>query len=156
MEVIMSIKQSNTAAAEVAELTFNLLAGCQEKEERFAAQLKITVSEFRCVRAFRGEKSLPVKTLVERVKLSGSRLTRILTTLEKNGYLQRSIDLHDRRSITVVLTKKGIDLSQRLEARYLQIHEEILSGIPREMHAPLIAGLRNMLGSLERWLHHSR
>lgn len=144
------------AAAEIAELTFQLLADCQEKEERFAEQLRITTSEFRCVRAFRGEKSLPVKTLVERVNLSGSRLTRILSSLEKNGYLQRSIDLHDRRSITVVLTRKGIELSERLESRYLKMHEEILAGIPAEMRAPLITGLHNMLRSVQSWLHGTR
>lgn len=145
-------QQTKTAAAEIAELTFQLLANCQEKEERLAEQLKITVSEFRCMRAFRGEKKLSVKTLVERINVSGSRLTRILESLEKKGYLMRVIDLHDRRSITVTLSKKGITLSDALEERYLQIHEEILSGIPKEMHSPLIDGLYNMLSALEAWL----
>lgn len=149
----MSTNQTHIAAAEIAEVTFQLLASCQEKEERFAEQLKITVSEFRCLRAFRGEKHLPVKTLVERVKLSGSRLTRILNDLEENGFISRSIDVKDRRGITVVLSKKGLDLTKKLEERYLEIHEEILHGIPVEMHEPLISGLNNMLVSLESWLN---
>lgn len=146
----------HTAAAEIAELTFQLLADCQHKEERIADQLKITVSEFRCVRAFRGEKQLPVKILVERIKLSGSRLTRILESLEKHGYIARTIDPNDRRSITVTLSKKGIALSQNLEEKYLQIHKEILEGIPKEMHRPLIAGLQNMLVALQGWLQAAR
>jgi DNA-binding MarR family transcriptional regulator len=148
----MTTASSKKAASEIAELTFQLLAGCQEKEERFAEQLKIHVSEFRCIRAFRGDRSLPVKTLVERNNLSGSRLTRILGSLEKRGYLQRTIDLNDRRSITVILTKKGIELAAKLEERYIQIHEEILNGIPKDVHGPLIAGLHNMLSSLQGWL----
>ncbi len=152
----MSKHPSTTAAAEIAELTFQLLANCQEKEERLAETLKIHVAEFRCIRAFRGDHTLPVKTLVERTALSGSRLTRILTSLEKRGYLQRVIDTADRRSITVHLSKKGIDLAQRLEERYLQIHQEILNGIPKDVHATLISGLHNMLSSLQKWLSTSR
>ncbi|NUN69206.1 MAG: MarR family transcriptional regulator [Bacteroidetes bacterium] len=144
------------AAAEIAELTFQLLADCQEKEERLAATLKIHVAEFRCIRAFRGDRSLPVKTLVERTTLSGSRLTRILSSLEKRGYLQRVIDTEDRRSITVHLSRKGIDLAQRLEERYLQIHQEILNGIPKDLQGPLISGMHNMLASLRKWLGTSR
>lgn len=152
----MSPSQSKKSAAEIAELTFQLLANCQEKEERLASQLKIHVSEFRCIRAFRGDHILPVKTLVERINLSGSRLTRILGSLEKGGYLRRVIDERDRRSITVHLSKKGIELSRKLEERYLQIHEEILDGIPKDVHEPLISGLHNMLASLQGWLSNTR
>lgn len=148
----MPTKQPNKAAAEIAELTFQLLASCQEKEERLSEQLKITVSEFRCLRAFRGDRELPIKTLVNRINLSGSRLTRILETLEHKGYLLRTIGLKDRRSINVSLSKKGIELSNKLEERYLQIHEEILTGIPKDMHMPLIGGLQKMLFALEEWL----
>jgi DNA-binding MarR family transcriptional regulator len=152
----MSENRSKKTAAELAELTFQLLADCQHKEEKIAEQLKITVSEFRCVRAFRGEKHLQAKHLVERIQLSGSRLTRILESLEKHGYVTRTIDPKDRRSITVTLTKKGVALSVTLEERYLQIHEEILDGIPSEMHGVLINGLHNMLTSLQGWLRASK
>jgi len=152
----MSDTQTKKAAAELAELTFQLLADCQHKEEKLAGQLKITVSEFRCIRAFRGEKHLQVKQLVERIQLSGSRLTRILESLEEHGFVTRTIDPKDRRSITVTLTKRGITLSKTLEERYLQIHEEILDGIPRAVHGTLIAGLHNMLKSLEEWLRASK
>jgi DNA-binding MarR family transcriptional regulator len=141
-----------TPAKEIAELTFDLLANCQEKEERLAEQLKISVPEFRLVRIFRGEKKIPIKTLVERINLSGSRLTRILDSLEKNGYLARSIDPTDRRVITVTLSKKGIDLSGKLEENYIKFHEGILKDIPKELHAPMMQGMQNMLTSLQVWL----
>lgn len=142
-------------AAEVAELTFKLLANCQEKEERLAAQFGISVAEFRTVRLFRNEATLSVKTLVERVGLSGSRLSRILESLERKGFLTRSISLHDRRSIDVALTSKGCALARSLETRYIQIHQEILEGIPQELHEPLLTGLAKMLSSLERWLREA-
>lgn len=142
--------------AEIAELTFQLLADCQEKEERLAAQLRIHVSEFRCLRAFRGDTVLPVKTLVERTGLSGSRMTRIIGSLEKRGFLQRVIDPSDRRSISAHLTKRGVALTEQLERRFLETHEEILRTIPKELHEPLALGLKNMLASLQVWLSTSK
>src|SRR3990167_3182663 len=94
-------------SSQIAELTFQLLANCQEKEERLAGQFGITAAEFRTLRMFRDEPQLTVKVLVERVGLSGSRLSRILEALEEKGYLGRSIDSQDRRSIDVSLTPKG-------------------------------------------------
>ncbi|MFA6541535.1 MAG: MarR family transcriptional regulator [Bacteroidota bacterium] len=146
----MTTKQSK--AAEIAEVTFKLLASCQKKEGRLAKALHITVSEFRCLRVFRGERQLSIKILIERIELSGSRLTRILDSLEKSGYLVRSIDPDDRRSISVHLSKKGIELSAVLEKNYIKMHEEILDGIPAAMHGPLVNGLQNMLTALDRWL----
>ncbi len=152
MRTNMSSTSSKQAAAEIAELTFQLLANCQEKEERIAQQLNINVSEFRCLRAFRDDQSLSIKSLMGRINLSGSRLTRILAGLEKKGFAQRRLDIHDRRSITVHLSKKGIELAKKLEERYIEIHQEILSGIPKKVHAPLISGMHNMLASLRTWL----
>lgn len=147
----MTTKQNKTAE-EIAELTFKLLASCQKKESRLAKTLHITVSEFRCLRVFRGEQRLSIKTLIERIELSGSRLTRILDSLEKSGFLVRSIDPDDRRSISVHLSKRGIELSAVLEKNYIKMHEEILSGIPSTMHVPLVNGLQNMLTALDHWL----
>ncbi len=144
------------AAKRIAELTFELLANCHEKEERLAAQLNISGPQFRLLRYFRGEKRLPIKALVERMHLSGSRLTRILDSLEENGYLYRSIDPSDRRVITVTLSKKGIELSQALEENYLNFHKEILKDIPKEIQEPMIQGMQNMLSSLSRWLKNEK
>jgi DNA-binding MarR family transcriptional regulator len=148
-------KQSNHVAAEIAELTFKLLSNCQEKEERLAQQFGITVPEFRTLRVFHTDRKLHVKELVERVHLSGSRLSRILESLEEHGFLTRSIDFDDRRSIVITLTKKGSTMVKDLEERYVQIHEEILEGIPEELHEPLTQGLNKMLTSLEQWLKES-
>jgi DNA-binding MarR family transcriptional regulator len=151
----MEQKITENYAKDLGELTFSLLKKCQEKEERLSSQFKITVPEFRCLRSFRGDSLLSVKTLVERIALSGSRLTRILEGLENKGFITRKLDAHDRRSIIVSLTKKGRSLEHDLEERFMEIHHEILKGVPDHMHEPLTTGLRNLLSSLDRWLGES-
>lgn len=142
----------STAARDIAELTFQLLANCQLKEERLASQFGVTVAEFRCLRAFRGADRMPVGSLVQRVQLSPSRVTRLLESLEQKGFLARSIDTEDRRSIIALLTPRGLALSGDLERRYVAMHEELLAGIPEEMHGPMVESLRSLLGSLTAWL----
>lgn len=139
-------------AAEIADLMFQLLTGCQQKEERISAQLGITAPEFRCLRHFRGQKKLLVKDIVDRMEVSASRLSRILEGLEKKGYLKRTIAPDDRRSIVVSLTPKGTTFVAKLEEKFVGIHREILASTPPETQATLTSGLKNLLASLERWL----
>ncbi|MBX2991060.1 MAG: MarR family transcriptional regulator [Bacteroidetes bacterium] len=152
MEEKVTRRANTNYAREIADLTFSLLANCQEKEQRLADQFRTTVPEFRCLRVFRGEAKMPVSALVERLNLSASRVTRILASLEHNGYLKRMIDPLDRRNIIVELTAKGLSFSRQLEDRYVKIHEELLAEIPVELHDSLVVGLRNLLTSVMSWL----
>lgn len=145
----------NEFAAEIGNLTFRLLAGCQEKEARLAGQFRLSPSEFRILRMFKGERSLHIRDLVGRINVSSSRLTRILDGLEKKGFLKRVIDLQDRRSIIVSLTEKGLTISRRLEERFIQIHNEILEDVPEDMQEPMMKSFSKLLSSVERWLRES-
>jgi DNA-binding MarR family transcriptional regulator len=140
---------------EVGDLTFQLLANCQEKEERMAGQFGISVPEFRCLRGFRGRRNAPIGELAQSLRLSPSRLTRVVEGLERHGYVARTIDPHDRRGVIVTLTPKGWQQSEELERRYITMHEEILADIPEELHQSVVTSLRNLLASLTRWLQTS-
>ncbi|MDP2207388.1 MAG: MarR family transcriptional regulator [Bacteroidota bacterium] len=146
------MSNQNNFAEQIAELTFNLLLNCQEKESRLSEQLNLTVSEFRTLRYFRKDISLNIKELTIRVRLSGSRLTRILDGLEKKNILTRSIDKRDRRSIIVTLSPSGVEIVRTLESKFIEIHKEILKEIPSSQHDSITGGLRQLLQSLESWL----
>lgn len=139
-------------ASRVASLTLELVAGCQEEEERLASRFKASVPEIRTLRMFVHEQQLTVKALLGGMGISGSRLSRILESLEEQGYVTRSIDPEDRRSIDVCLTSKGSDLVRTLEEQYLQVHEKLLEDIPESLHGPLADGLERMVLSLRQSL----
>ncbi|HSQ74113.1 MAG TPA: MarR family transcriptional regulator [Bacteroidota bacterium] len=149
----MKPSQSHTEAADVANLTFKLLASCQKKEERVARQFSLTVNEFRVLRAFRNSTTLHVKNLIDDIGLGGSSFSKIAGGLEEKGLLVRSIEPQDRRSVRVSLTARGVTLSQKLESRYVEIHEDILRGIPADLHPAVIRGLEQLFQSLDKWLH---
>ncbi|WP_405966732.1 MarR family transcriptional regulator [Streptomyces sp. NBC_00015] len=51
-----------------------------------------------------------VQNLVGRVHLSQSALSRLIGRLEKEGLVERSVCVEDRRGVWVALTRKGRDL----------------------------------------------
>ncbi len=143
---------NNSTASRLANLTFSLLANCQEKEVHLAELHKLTQAEFRCLRLFGKNESINNKAIATRMKLSPSRLTRIIDGLVVKGYIQRKIDSHDRRNMKVNLSRKGKSLVQKLNTAYVDIHDEILQDIDPSQHEQLISGMTHLLEALEKWL----
>ena len=69
----MSTKKT---AEHLANLTFNLLARCQEKEAWLAEKHGLFQAEFKCLRLLGSDESLNNKEIAKRMKLSPSSLHR--------------------------------------------------------------------------------
>ncbi|OGU28224.1 MAG: hypothetical protein A2057_00345 [Ignavibacteria bacterium GWA2_35_9] len=146
------ITNTPAEAAQLADLTFKLLANCQEKEARLAEQHGLTQAEFRCLRLFGTEESSNNKQIAKRMNLSPSRLTRIIDGLVRKDYLIREIDSNDRRNMKVTLSKQGVLIVQQLNNAYINIHREILTDIDEVQHKPLITAMTHLLSALEKWI----
>jgi DNA-binding MarR family transcriptional regulator len=142
-------------AEQLANLTFNLLANCQEKEVRLAEVHSLTQAEFRCLRLFGSDETINNKAIAERMNLSPSRLTRIIDGLVGKEYIIREINPNDRRNMKVSLSKRGQLLVQQLNRAYIDIHKEILHDIEEDQHKPLITAMTNLLSALEKWISKS-
>lgn len=147
-----SKKGKNENAAKLADLTFKLLANCQEKEARLAENYGLTQSEFRCLRLFNKNDVLNNKQVAERMNLSPSRLTRIIDGLVAKDYIIRQIEPADRRNMKVELSKRGKVIVQKLNDAYVKIHQEILEDINKSQHKPLINAMENLLVALQKWI----
>ena len=141
-----------SVAEDLADLTFNLLVNCQEKERRLAKQYGLTTTEFRCLRYFSANEVKSKKDIAATMMLSPSRLTRILDGLTEKGFAYREINPKDRRNMIVLLTEQGNKLVSELNEAYLKIHEEILTGIDVKEHKPLVSGMGHLLRALEEWI----
>ncbi len=139
-------------AEELAELTFKLLANCLEKEERLAESHGLTQAEFRCLRLFDANEIINNKTISERMRLSPSRLTRIIDGLVDKGYIVRTVEPNDRRNMRVYLSVQGIEIVRQLNAAYIDVHKQILDNINLDEHASLINAMKTLLVSLEKWI----
>lgn len=143
-------------AERLANLTFNLLARCQEKEARLAEEHRLLEAEFKCLRLFGVDENLSNKEIAKRMNLSEGRLTRIMDGLVQKGYMKREIDKSDRRHMKLSLFRRGKMLTNKLNNAFIEIHYEILQDIDVSQHGPLIIAMENLNIAVEKWLQKPR
>lgn len=148
----MEQHEIESTAKSLADLTFTLLANCQQKEEKLAEIHGLTQAEFRCLRLFTTDEVVNNKLIAKRMNLSPSRLTRIIDGLVNKGYITREINPMDRRNMKVSLSHKGVILVQQLNKAYIGIHQEILMDIDESQHKQLITAMTQLLSALEKWI----
>jgi DNA-binding MarR family transcriptional regulator len=147
---------TNQTAEHLANLTFNLLARCQEKEAWLAEAHGLFLAEFRCLRLFGSDESLNNTQISKRMKLSPSRLTRIIDTLVQKGYMKREIEQYDRRNMRLFLSRRGKILTNKLNKAFVDIHYEILKDIDVSQHEPLITAMGHLQLAIEKWLQKTK
>ena len=76
-----------------------------------------------------------------------STVSPLIKDLQKNGLISRKPSANDRRSVTLVLTKKGERVLDRLHARALE-HEEDLDKVIGASKSRLVGMLDKITGSL--------
>ncbi|MBY8339340.1 MarR family transcriptional regulator [Streptomyces spinosirectus] len=74
-----------------------------------------------------------VQNLAERVHLSQSALSRLIGRLEKDGLVERSVCMEDRRGVWVALTDKG----RALHAEVLPLQREVLARLLGSRAVPM-------------------
>ena len=140
----------------LANLTFNLLARCQEKDARLAEEHRLLEAEFKCLRLFGVDENLSNKEIAKRMNLSESRLTRIMDGLVQKGYMKREADKSDRRLMKLSLFRSGKMLTNKLNNAFIEIHSEILQDIDVSQHGSLITAMENLNLAVEKWLQKPR
>jgi DNA-binding MarR family transcriptional regulator len=140
-------------AKHLGNLIFEILPICQKKEEELAEGHGLFHTEFKCLRLFGVDENMNNKEIAERMRLSPSRLTRIMDGLVKKGYMKREIDKSDRRNMTISLSRKGKILTNKVNDAFIDIHSDILKEIETSKHEPLINTMEHLDRAVEKWLN---
>jgi len=140
----------------LANLVFNLLPKCQQKETWLAENNGVLLAELKCLRLFETNNKINNKFIANYLNMSQSRSTRIVDGLVKKGYLIREEKPEDRRNIEVALLKKGKILTNKLKKDYINLHSTILDKIDKSQHNSLIAAMENLNSATEIWLQKPR
>ena len=146
----MEQENSNRQAETLADLTLGLVGCCQRKQERIAERAHLSLSEFKCLRAFREDPELSVKDIAQRMSLTSSRLTRIIDGLVKKRYVTRHIDPQDRRIINVRLTRQGETIARKVSNDCTHVYEQVLETIDPKHHKQIIAAVDQLWEALQQ------
>ena len=95
-----------------------------------------------------GKEELTVGELTNRGYYLGSNVSYNVKKMVENGYLEQERSPHDRRSIRLRLSPKGLDLYEKINALY-ETHVVTLSRGP--LGAESLSGMNDTLQALERF-----
>lgn len=95
-------------------------------QERFD-EYDVTVAQWPVLYSLYQEVCTTPAELAEYLGLYRSAITRLLDRLEKKGLVKREIAPHDKRSVRINLTKKGLSLVPKLAEISRETNNQILS-----------------------------
>lgn len=144
--------QRNSLTAEkLADLTFELVDRCHEKQQIIAGTVGLTVAEFKVLRAFGTESRLTGSALCERVGLSGSRMTRIVDGLVSKKFVDRETGANDRRTMDILLTDEGKAITEKLRQSYINTHIDIMELLPEGAEESVIVAMEKLRDAMRSW-----
>ncbi|MBZ0177898.1 MAG: MarR family transcriptional regulator [Melioribacteraceae bacterium] len=138
-------------AERMSLLTCEIAKICNKKERQFAASFNLTPAEFRCLKLFTEQDSLPIKTISTELNLTPGRITHILTSLEGKNLIERRIDLSDKRNVIVHLTDASKPFIQKLNLSHIKLHQEIIEEFEFEKQKAIISAMSEVVRALKSW-----
>ncbi|HON92517.1 MAG TPA: MarR family transcriptional regulator [Sedimentisphaerales bacterium] len=130
------------------ELILAVRRKCQGSEERIQRELGLSPAEFNALIVMADGEEITGCEFAERMALSLSRASRVLSKLVADGYLRTRPSPQDRRTILASLTPKGKRTRQRMFEHMEVCESRICSGLGQEK----LGQVRNALELLERAL----
>lgn len=141
------IKQTKPFSSLAEEAFLNLQRTAEALVRGSAETLKpfgITGTQYNVLRILRGAgpEGLPCSEIGERMVTRDPDVTRLLDRLEKQHFITRTRSDEDRRVVNTRITKKGLDLLEKLDTPMTEIHTRQLGHMSRESLLSLIESLQ--------------
>jgi DNA-binding MarR family transcriptional regulator len=127
------------------ELILAVRRKCQGSEEQIQRELALSPAEFNALIVMGDRGEMTGCEFAERMALSPSRGSRVLSKLAADGYVRTRLSPQDRRTLRVSLTPKGRKTRQRMFDSMEMCESRICSGLDREK----LAQVRDALELLE-------
>ena len=101
---------------------FSIKQKCASREDAIRRDLRVSHSEFHALLSLTVHNAVPGHVLAERMSLSPSRASRVVSNLLEQKYIHTEFHPEDRRSQLIRLTREGLEMKEAIEKR-LQLCE---------------------------------
>ncbi len=139
----------------IFELIQSIKHKCIVFEEGITRELDLLSSEFYALMALSADDKISQSQLSNRLNVSTSRGSRILTSLLEKNIVKSENMQDDRRSIAISLTEKGVDLKEKVIRAMVECEENITSSLKVHEVSEIQNGLTRLDTRLENILHSS-
>jgi len=109
----------------------------------------LTMTQYNVLRILRGApEGLPTLQIRRRMLEEAAGITRLVDKLSEDGLIERDRPEDDRRQVWCRVTKKGLDLLERCDARISAAHAELVSELSAEESGELVRLLMKAMESV--------
>ena len=110
--------------------------GCRLKQFIAAklrkAQVPLTPEQFMLIDLLWNHGAMSQQQLADMMKKDKNSVTQLIDAIERKGFVLRQQNAQDRRSNTIVLTEKAMELRDEAKQKGISILDEMLEGISEE------------------------
>lgn len=114
------------------EVLLRLTLIAQRLVRCLASDANMTVGEFHCIMQLYLERPCCVRKLADTLGIGATSTSKILRSLDNNGWIVRRLDVTDRRMERVTLTAQGTDVAHRILLAADQAALSIVEKLPAE------------------------
>jgi DNA-binding MarR family transcriptional regulator len=131
------------------------LTGCKLKQ--FIAmklrqnEIPLTPEQFLLIDLLWNHGSMSQQQLADMMHKDKNSVTQLVDAIERKGFVVRQQNVKDRRSNTLVLTKKAIELRDEAKKKGISILDEMLEGISEEELRAFLTTLDKLNDSMNRF-----
>lgn len=129
----------------IIELLKNVREKCIATDEALLKELNITQAIYSFCLASLTCKTLETPTMVEKMNISVSRLSRVVEKMVQDDLLERVTSKTDRRAIKLSFTTKGKKIVKRIKAHRESCELKITKNLSPEMVDQLKASLKHLI-----------
>lgn len=119
-----------------AEGLLRLSLVTQKISRCLASDAGLTVNEFHCMMQLHLEKPCCVRKLTQILGIGATSTSKLLRSVDKKGWITRTLDEKDRRMERVALTDQGADVIQRIMQAADVAALALIEQLPPERRVP--------------------
>ena len=102
------------------------------------------------LRQIHEEPGVTISELARRSGTAKSHVSKMIDQLVQQGFLERRTDPADQRVLRVYMTQTAVNHKAAMEAKVQVLWTEVLAGLPQPDVEKVAAGLRILVGALDR------
>lgn len=121
----------NAADEKIVELFFNVARSSRTVSESLSKTLPL-LGQYRCMFLLETAGPINQRSLAEALQIRPASLSELLSKLDKKGYIKRTANERDKRSLLVSLTKSGAEKVREYRMQRAKFHSNLLSPLTEE------------------------
>jgi DNA-binding MarR family transcriptional regulator len=135
--------------AQFQQLITKLYQCCQDRMRYQSERFKLPDAELRCLLLFGEEKYLTPKGIAAKMNLAKSRISKLISGLNKKGFVQKIADPEDSRTTLLRLTSQGQKKLNEINDFLNETHQEVLRHMEPEQRHTMMTNLELLKASME-------